>query len=196
MARLLVLLFTLVALTGCTTEPGQGAPVAATTEQPAPVTVADPASIDIPAIGAKSTLIPLGLNPEGSKDGVPDGTLEVPDVKTPEQAGWFRDGGVKPGNVGPAVVVGHVDGGGRKGIFYRLTDLQIGDPVHVRLHDGRTLTFKVYREQVAPKDAFPTESVYGDTERPELRLITCTGNFVGGNLGYSSNAITYAVLAP
>lgn len=190
MTRPLVLLFTLLTLTGCATQPGQGeqrAPIIVTTEQPAPTTVADPASIDIPAIGARSTLIPLGLQA--------DGTMEVPDVKTPLQAGWYQLG-VKPGNVGPAVVAAHRDGGGRRGLFYRLSELDVGDPVHVTLADARTLTFRVYREQIAPKDAFPSRDVWGNTERPEIRLVTCTGNFLGGSVGYADNAIAYAVLVP
>ncbi len=186
MPRLLALLFTLAVLTGCATEPSQGAPrVPIITDQSAPVTVADPASIDIPAIGAKSTLIPLGLRA--------DGTMEVPDVKQPLQAGWYQLG-VKPGNVGPAVVAAHRDGNGQRGLFYRLSELDIGDPVRVTLQDGRTLTFRVYREQEVPKDSFPTQSVYQDTERAEIRLISCSGPFIGGSVGYSNNSITYAVL--
>ena len=187
--QLLLLLLTFITLAGCSTDTGQGTPrtpISITTEsQPAPATVADPASIDIPAIGARSTLIPLGLKA--------DGTMAVPDVKTPEQAGWYQFS-PRPGAIGPAVVIGHVDGGGRKGVFYRLKDLDVGDPVHVTLTDGRTLTFKVYREQEAPKTAFPSREVYGNTDRPELRLITCGGPFVGGSLGYGNNLIAYAVL--
>jgi hypothetical protein len=36
--------------------------------------------------------------------------------------------------------------------------------------------------------------VYGDFTRPGLRLITCGGQWVGGELGYADNVIVFASL--
>lgn len=187
----------LVALTGACAHPTPGQRPPVITSAPAPVV--GPARIDIDTINAHSTLIPLGLQP--------DGALEVPDVHHPQQAGWYCVNpvlpqpakcvsGVIPGQVGPAVIVGHVDGDHQQGVFYNLKNLGVGDTARVTLVDDRVLTFEVYRVLRAAKTAFPAQVVYGDTVGPELRLITCSGDFVGGVLGYADNTIVFAQLIP
>lgn len=145
----------------------------------------EPAEIDIPRIGATSSLVELGLND--------DETVEVPPVEQPMQAGWYGLG-VTPGENGPAVVLGHVDGGGQPGIFNRLDELQNGDEVLVLRADGRTAVFTVSRTQQVPKSQFPTEDVYGPSDQPELRLITCGGSFDKKRRSYEDNVIVYATL--
>lgn len=44
-----------------------------------------------------------------------------------------------------------------------------------------------------PKDRFPDEKVYGDSGRPELRLITCGGDW-SSDTGYRANTVVYATL--
>ncbi|SFW79374.1 class F sortase [Amycolatopsis australiensis] len=144
-----------------------------------------PTALDVPAIGAKSTLVPLGLNP--------DRTVEVPPVDQPLQAGWYEYGPT-PGEAGPAVLLGHIDGDHRKGIFWRLHELKPGDAVHVDRADGGRLTFKVTKVDQVAKREFPTEAVYGNTTRPELRLITCGGPYDAKNRNYLDNVIVYATL--
>src|SRR5512135_3668854 len=59
---------------------------------------ARPVRLWIPAIAVSSRLVTLGR--------LPDGTVEVPrDWGT---AGWYK-GGPRPGQPGPAVILGHVD---------------------------------------------------------------------------------------
>jgi LPXTG-site transpeptidase (sortase) family protein len=147
--------------------------------------VAEPVRVDIPAIDAHSTLIPLGLNP--------DDTVEVPDVKKPQQAGWYRYS-VRPGEDGPAILLGHVDGGGKRGIFHDLRKLKPGDEVVVTGADGTSVTFAMTRVQEIPKAKFPTEAVYGDTDQAELRLITCGGSFDKKARSYRDSVIAYAAL--
>ena len=145
-----------------------------------------PVSVRIPSIGAASTLVQLGLNP--------DGTVQVPPVDTPMQAGWY-DRGYAPGQDGPAVLLGHVDGDHQAGIFYRLHELTAGDKVLVTREDGSVLTFAVTRVQRVSKDAFPTAAVYGPTTDPELRLVTCGGAFDYATHHYVDNLIVYASLS-
>jgi sortase (surface protein transpeptidase) len=158
---------------------------------PPPVVVAmaesKPVRITIPKINAESSLIPLGL--------AADGTLAVPPVSKPLQAGWFT-GGPTPGEDGPAVIVGHVDGVKRPGIFYRLRELAVGDAVAVARADGTTAKFVVSDKQQVAKSRFPTDRVYDETPGPELRLITCGGAFDRPTRNYLDNLIIYAKLAP
>jgi sortase (surface protein transpeptidase) len=156
------------------------------TTQSEPTAVAKPAELIIPGIDATSALVELGLNA--------DQTIQVPPVDTPLQAGWFT-GAPKPGEPGPAVVLGHVNGGGRAGIFSRLHELTTGDEVLIRRTDNTTVRFTVTRVDQVPKTHFPTEDVYGDTTGPELRLITCGGTFDKNAHSYRDNVIVYATIA-
>ncbi|TVT08240.1 class F sortase [Amycolatopsis bartoniae] len=183
--RLLLAVLGLLLLTGCTAAGAPGTP-AATPATTAATAVAAPSAVDIPKIGAHSTLVPLGLNPDGS--------VEVPPVTSPLQAGWYRNG-PQPGEPGPAVILGHVDGNKQKGIFYRLHELAPGDTVTVSRVDGSVAGFTVTRVEQIDKDEFPTEAVYGDTAGAELRLITCGGSFDHAAHSYRDNIIVYATLS-
>ncbi|KAA2263492.1 class F sortase [Solihabitans fulvus] len=145
-----------------------------------------PAGVEVPRIGAKSTLVPLGLNA--------DKTVQVPPVEQQMQAGWYT-GGPNPGEVGPSVILGHVDGAGKPGIFNRLHEVKAGDEVLVTRTDGKVLRFVVSRTEQVAKSGFPSDAVYGDTTKPELRLITCGGSFDGAAHSYRDNIIVYAALA-
>lgn len=187
---------TLLALAaGCSTPPAispPSSPPAATTATAPVVTVSAPTAVTIPAIGAASSLIRTGLDP--------DGLLEVPDVDTPEQASWWT-GSPEPGATGPAVLLGHVDGdGGRPGVFNRIDDLQAGDEVLVDRADATVASFIVDRVLTVPKADLDAQDpdllaqVYGDVDRPELRLITCGGPFDRAARSYVDQVIVFAHL--
>jgi Sortase domain len=143
-----------------------------------------PTAVRIPAIGVESSLIPVGLRP--------DGTLDVPDVHRPEQAAWFT-GAPTPGEPGPAVIVGHVNGDGRPGVFADLAKLGKGDRIEVDRADTAAV-FEVTAVEQHPKSSFPTARVYRDTTAAELRLITCGGAFDPAARSYESNVIVWARL--
>lgn len=141
----------------------------------------DPHRIVIPSIGVDADVIELGLQP--------DGTMEVPTDYA--QAGWFAPG-PRPGRVGPAVIAGHVDDQSGPAVFFDLVELEAGDLIEVHSDDGETVTFAVRETQEHPKDEFPTEVVYGNTSGPELRLITCSGDFDRAARSYRDNTIVFA----
>jgi sortase (surface protein transpeptidase) len=165
---------------GTDQQPTEAPPASAPASAPelTPVSQPDPQQLTIPALDAESDLIPLGLTASREH--------EVPALSQPQQAGWFEPG-PEPGEVGAAVILGHVNGNGQAGIFAQLDELNSGDEIHV---DDRT--FVVYEVQQAPKDDFPTDRVYGKTDRPELRLITCGGTFDEASGNYRSNVIVFA----
>ena len=142
-----------------------------------------PVRLQIPAIAVSTPLVRLGR--------LPDGSIEVPhDWNT---AGWY-DRGPRPGQPGPAVILGHVDSKTGPAVFYRLRALRSGDTVRVGLSDGRILVFQVQRVERYPKDKFPTEAVYFPTLNRELRLITCGGEFDYARHSYLDNIVVYATL--
>lgn len=183
------------ALVGCGVPPGvttaDVVPAPSPTTEVAPSSPpglprSEPDTVDIPTIAVHSSLTALGLNP--------DQTVQVPPVSTPMQAGWYKHGPT-PGEIGPAVILGHVDGNKQRGVFYRLHELSVGAEVHVTRKDGRTITFQVRNVQRVAKDSFPTDAVYANTTTPELRLITCGGVFDQTTHNYLDNIIVYATMA-
>ena len=143
-----------------------------------------PVRLQIPAIAVSTPLVRLGR--------LPDGSIEVPhDWNT---AGWY-DRGPRPGQPGPAVILGHVDSKTGPAVFFRLRALRPRDVVRVGLADGRILVFRVQRVERYPKDKFPTEAVYLPTLNRELRLITCGGEFDYAAGSYRDNIVVYATLA-
>lgn len=208
-ARLLGPLLVALAAAGCATTPSTptGPIVIPDTTTKAP-TQSAPATITIPAIHVDAPLVPLGLDKNGA--------VQVSDLNHVDQASWYcqdykddngtptcAGGGVIPGNVGPAATYGHIDGHKRDGVYRHIMELNVGDPINIRRADGSTLTFKVYKVRQIPKADFvdpakrtaAAAQVYGDVNRPEIRLITCTGTFVGGQIGYQDQGVVFAALA-
>ena len=147
-----------------------------------------PVSLDIPSIDVTSPLHPLGLNE--------DGTLAVPSGERYDQAAWY-DGSPTPGEVGPSVIEGHVTSQGSvPSIFFDLGALRRGDTVDVTREDGSVATFEVYATDSFPKDDFPKVAVYGNTEEPELRLITCGGEYDPQARAHLDNIVVFATLIP
>jgi len=144
-----------------------------------------PVAIDIPAIGVHSSLLSLGLNA--------DGTVQVPWGTSYDEAGWYRYSPT-PGSVGPAVILGHVSGAGGASVFFKLGDLRPGNRVMVTRRDGSVAVFEIKGVQHYPKDRFPTELVYGNTNHAALRLITCGGSFNFSTGHYVDNIIAFASL--
>jgi sortase (surface protein transpeptidase) len=154
-------------------------PVWLTTVQPA----ARPVSLTIPAIGVRAAVVELGLNP--------DGTLQVP--TSTAVTGWYT-GSPRPGAVGSAIIVGHVDSRAGPAVFFWLRTMRPGERVYVRRADGTLAVFTVTSVRMYAKDHFPTSAVYGPVPDAELRLITCGGVFDPSLGSYLSNVVVYARL--
>ena len=121
--------------------------------------------------------------------GPPTGRVEVPaDFGV---AGWFADG-PRPGQAGPAVILGHVDSRRGPGVFFPLAGLAPGTEVQVDRADGSTVAFRVTSVLKVPKAGFPTELVYGPTLQSSLRLVTCGGPFDHAAGSYRDNVIVSA----
>jgi len=54
------------------------------------------------------------------------------------------------------------------------------------------VTFRVTRVAEYPKTQFPTDEVYGSTDTPEMRLISCGGRFDCNTRSYEDNIVVYA----
>lgn len=147
----------------------------------------NPIAIDIPSIGVHSVVQRLGLNA--------DGTLEVP-APGPryDEPAWYRYSPT-PGALGPSIISGHKDSAKNgPSVFFDLGDLEPGDSVMVTREDGIVANFEVEKVHTYPKDDFPTQLVYGNTDNAALRLITCGGPFDRSSGHYDDNVIVFGSL--
>ena len=161
--------------------PAPTGPIVAPPPSAQPAPVPRPVSLTIPLIGVQTQLITLGLDT--------DGALQVP--SSTSVAGWYT-GSPRPGAIGSAIIVGHIDSLTGPGVFYRLSELRRGDDVYIKRADGTMAEFSVTSVQTYLKDQFPTQTVYGPTPDAELRLITCGGAFDAATGHYLSNIVVYA----
>ncbi len=172
---------------GSVAPPKPGGATGAAPKTRGPVLAASaPLELSIPAIGVKSGLLRLGLNP--------DRTVQVPPLGADSQAGWYRNSPT-PGALGPAVILGHIDSARYgPGVFFKLGALRKGDTVSVRRADHTVAVFRIDAVAEYAKNHFPTFTVYGNTDHAALRLITCGGKFDFSTHNYEDNIVAFASL--
>jgi LPXTG-site transpeptidase (sortase) family protein len=144
-----------------------------------------PVRLRIFAVGVDTPVIRLGL--------ATDGSVQVPPITKHDQAGWYRHSPT-PGQTGPSVILGHATVGAYgDGVFRHLARLRRGERIVASLENGTAAVFAVTAVRTVAKADFPTDAVYGNVDRPELRLITCGGPRTGDD-GYRDNVIVFAAL--
>lgn len=143
-----------------------------------------PTQIWIPSVGIKAPLEPIGL--------LKNGQLEVP--VSSKVAGIYTDG-ILPGQPGKAIVAGHVDNYTGPAIFYPLKRLKPGHSVIVSDNKGKSLVFKVTSVESYVTAKAPLEQIFGDSDKAELNLITCTGKYNRKKKEHEKRLVVYTRLA-
>lgn len=143
-----------------------------------------PTELAIPSLALRATVRPVGLDDNGA--------IAAPPMRRAHETGWYEDGPT-PGQHGAAVIVGHVDDQQGPAVFHELTRLRPGQRIEVTRRDRGVASFEVTEVRSYSKVALPPE-VYGDFSEPELRLITCGGEWLGGRRGYAENVVVFASL--
>ncbi|MET9429411.1 class F sortase [Streptomyces sp. NPDC003036] len=144
-----------------------------------------PTRLRIPAIGVDAPFTDLSIGPSGRLEAPPDDDVNL--------VGWFA-AGVSPGQLGTAIVAGHLDTKTSPAVFARLSTVQPGNRVAISRKDGTTATFVVDTIESFPQDDFPDERVYSDTADAQLRLITCGGSYDHEKKRYTENTVVFAHL--
>ncbi|MEK7462443.1 MAG: class F sortase [Patescibacteria group bacterium] len=126
---------------------------------------------------------PLGLKPNQE--------VEVPNDYT--SVGYYKNGPT-PGELGPAVILGHVDSVSGPAVFFSLGQLEKDDEIRVERADGSVAIFAVTKLERHSQAGFPTKEVYGDINHAGLRLITCSGIYIKDATHYTHNLIVFAEL--
>ncbi|MEU5626295.1 class F sortase [Streptomyces tendae] len=152
-----------------------------------PLGTAQPQRLDVPELGIDAPVVARGLDGKGA--------IEPPPFDQPGAVGWYA-AGVTPGAAGTALLVGHVDTETRPAVFYELSTLEPGETIRVVRDDAEVAEFTVDDVQVLTRDGFDAQQAYGprDTERSELRLITCGGTFDQTTETYTANVVVSAYL--
>lgn len=183
---LLLGLLTLVVGCGAVVEPAASVePVQVVTS----VIVNDPIKITIPRLKVSDDVVPVGICKSVNKptcEAIDD--LQIPDVS---QVGWFN-GSPKPGDAGPALLAGHVNWHGVAGAFAKIGNLQPGDLIVVTDKSGVERSFVVYDVNQFKKAEYDANmpDLLANTNGPELRLTTCSGDLVGKS--YLDNTVVSA----
>lgn len=166
----------------------QAPPGATPTPSPTPpfalIPVDRPTKIEIPSIGLFAEVTDVGLEEDNS--------IEVPD--NANHVGWYQYG-VKPGEIGGAILTAHYDTpSGKPAVFYNLRSVNRGDLVFIRMDGGEELLFQVTDVLSEPVKTFPTDLVFGKFDTKELMLITCDGVWNPIDKSYSKRLVVFATL--
>lgn len=143
-----------------------------------------PVNIKIDKFDLDTAIQPVGQNQDKS--------IQIPEYLD-MLAGWYKYGPA-PGELGPAVIVGHVGIYKGQTVFYNLHSLAPGDKIEILRQDNKTAKFKVTSLEQYSQESFPSDKVYGDIDYAGLRLITCGGQFDKKTGKYSDNTVVYAKL--
>ncbi|MCX3290273.1 class F sortase [Streptomyces sp. NEAU-H22] len=144
-----------------------------------------PVRLLIPKISVDAPFTALAINDFGQ--------LEPPPAEDTNLVGWYAKGHT-PGEAGTAIIAGHVDTATAPAVFAGLNALKKGDRFQVARADGSKATFAVDAVESFEKDAFPSDRVYGDTPRAQVRLITCSGSYDRQARDYTENLVVFAHL--
>lgn len=143
-----------------------------------------PVRLRIPAIDVDAEIEAVGQTRGGAMD-VP---TEVDDVA------WYELGAI-PGEIGNAVIAGHLDRvSGAPAVFWNLDDLKEGDDVYVIDGQGTEHHFRVIRGKSYPYNKSPIAEIFGFTLGSHLNLITCRGTWDRGRQTYSNRYVVYTEL--
>jgi LPXTG-site transpeptidase (sortase) family protein len=127
-------------------------------------TASYPKILRIPSIKVKAKIQYVGVTKNG-KMATPNNFTDV---------GWFRYGTI-PGEVGSAIIAGHVDDGlSFPAVFADLGNMNVGDDVYIDTVSGSTIHFKVINIKTYDPNA-KTEEIFNQNDGNFLKLITCAG---------------------
>lgn len=147
-----------------------------------PKTVASlPAKINIPDIGVDAQVEHLGLTAQNAVD--------VP--KSLWTTAWFNQSS-RPGDKGPAMIVGHYSAYGRA-VFANLNKLNVGQKIVITDDKGQQFTFAVTKKGDYPQAQVPMAELLGNkNSKPRLEIITCGGGYIKASRDFTNRTVITA----
>ena len=143
-----------------------------------------PTRLTIPSLGIDTNVQDVGLGKTGN--------MAVPSNYT--DVSWYRYGTL-PGQVGSAVIDGHVDNGfGMDAVFKHISDLKPGDDIYIKTQQGEALHFVVNDVETYAATDVPLQTLFTRNDKARLNLITCAGQWEPDKKAYDHRTVVYAVL--
>ncbi len=140
-----------------------------------------PAKINIPDIGVDAQVEHLGLTAENAVD--------VP--KSLWTTAWFNQSS-RPGDKGPAMIVGHYSAYGRA-VFANLNKLNAGQKIIITDDKGQQFTFVVTKKGDYPQAEVPMAELLGNkNSKPRLEIITCGGGYIKASRDFTNRTVITA----
>ncbi|PIR88207.1 MAG: hypothetical protein COU10_00400 [Candidatus Harrisonbacteria bacterium CG10_big_fil_rev_8_21_14_0_10_45_28] len=165
----------------------RGEPVNNETPVVVPVAKIVPVKILIPRLDIEAKIQAVGKTTAGNM-GTSSGTNKYKEVA------WYK-GGASPGEIGNAVIAGHLDNGyGLSAVFKRLSDLEVGDSIFTVDSAGAVSQFRVIKKAFYGLDSAPLSDIFGYSNRANLNLITCDGAWISSERQYDKRLVVYTTL--
>jgi sortase (surface protein transpeptidase) len=141
-----------------------------------------PVRLAIPAIGVDAPVMPVGVDASGNMS-APRGAWDT---------AWYA-AGPRPGDVGNAVIAGHVDYHDvGPAVFWDIRTLTPGAEIWVTGDNGSRRRFVVQSVESYLLDEAPRERIFGPDASANLNLISCVGNFDPATRSYDRRIVVYA----
>lgn len=139
--------------------------------------------LQIPTIKLNAPVQKVGLTSSGAM-GVPSNYNDV---------GWLETG-PEPGQVGTAVIAGHLNSGPNKpAAFTELASINPGDYIYISNKDiNDKLHFKVTDIKSYDVNTAPLEKIFGNSDTPHLNLITCDGKWDNSKKDYTKRLVVFS----
>ncbi len=145
-----------------------------------------PYRLIIPSIGVDTAVEMVGV--------LHDGNLAAPSLNPWDDVGWYA-AGPRPGEVGSAVIDGHLDRpGGSPAVFWNLRDIHVGDSVMITDTVGGTVRFRVTRIALYHPLQAPVHEIFGDKRGSYLNLVTCAGDWIASQHQTAFRLVVYTTL--
>ncbi len=145
-----------------------------------------PKKLEIPKLKVSANIENVGL--------AADNNMDIP--KSDWSVGWFSPG-PKPGEIGSAVIAGHLDSQtGKPAVFWNLRQLQAGDYIFIIDNDGNKKRFRVIGSEQYNAENAPMEKIFGAQDGAYLNLITCNGAWNRQERNYDKRLVVFTKYDP
>lgn len=143
-----------------------------------------PSRLLIPSLKIDANVQYVQVNDKGNM-GTPKGFTDV---------AWYKPG-VIPGQIGSAVMAGHVDNAiALDGVFKHLGDMKAGDDVYVQDKSGKKIHFVVNEVKLYPYQEVPAALIFGQRDISRLNLISCAGIWLKDLKTYDERLVVFTSL--
>lgn len=145
-----------------------------------------PRYIRIPSLNVSARVKQTGRD----KVGAVDAPWNVHDVS------WFNESVLPGAPQGTSLLLGHVSGYTKPGVFKRLQDVRSEDTIEIEKGNGSILTYVVVStDRIAVQDIDMSKILATDAVGEQtLKLMTCVGAYDSGTDSYSERLVVHAKL--